>query len=140
MEIPVAERALLDTNVLLAATDEGRSEHGAAVEVLTTWPASSVVLYTSGQILRSTSWWRPGRCGLQRPGAAEPSPLLSEGADVADRLLSLLEEVGSAGKQIHDASVVATMLVRGVGAMLTLNVRDFASFAGHVSVVPLCPP
>lgn len=66
--------------------------------------------------------------------------LLNEGADVADRLLSLLEEVGCAGKQMHDASVVATMLVRGVGAILTLNVRDFASFAGHVSVVPLRPP
>jgi predicted nucleic acid-binding protein len=52
MATTVAERALLDTNVLLAATDEGRDQHARAIETLDEWPAAGTTLYTSGQILR----------------------------------------------------------------------------------------
>src|SRR5437899_12825018 len=52
MVTTVAEAVFVDTNVLLAATDEGRADHAGAVEVLQQWPASGTVLYTSGQILR----------------------------------------------------------------------------------------
>ncbi len=52
MATPVADRAVLDTNVLLAATDEARQEHEQAVAAINVWPASGLVLYTSGQILR----------------------------------------------------------------------------------------
>ncbi len=52
MATPVADRAVLDTNVLLAATDQARQEHEQAVAVINVWPASGLVLYTSGQILR----------------------------------------------------------------------------------------
>ncbi|HEY5878396.1 MAG TPA: PIN domain-containing protein, partial [Nakamurella sp.] len=52
MATPAADRAVLDTNVLLAATDESTIEHADAVAALNYWPASGLVLYTSGQILR----------------------------------------------------------------------------------------
>ncbi len=52
MATPVADRAVLDTNVLLAATDEARQEHEHAVAAINLWPASGLVLYTSGQIMR----------------------------------------------------------------------------------------
>lgn len=47
-----ADRAFLDTNVLLAATDEDRADHRAATRVLNDSPALGVTLYLSGQILR----------------------------------------------------------------------------------------
>lgn len=47
-----ADRAFLDTNVLLAATDEDRGDHRAATRVLNDSPALGVTLYLSGQILR----------------------------------------------------------------------------------------
>lgn len=40
-------------------------------------------------------------------------------------------------QEIHDANVVATMLVHGIGTVVTGNVGDFARFGGHVSVVGL---
>lgn len=43
---------MLDTNVLLAATDEGRAEHDQAVEIINDWPGRGTTLYTSGQIMR----------------------------------------------------------------------------------------
>ncbi len=48
----VADRAVLDTNVLLAATDQARERHMQALAALNVWPASGLVLYTSGQIMR----------------------------------------------------------------------------------------
>ena len=60
--------------------------------------------------------------------------LLAEDAKVADRLAELLEESKSSGKQVHDANVVATMLVHGVDLVVTLNTGDFARFSQHVQV------
>jgi predicted nucleic acid-binding protein len=84
MARPVADRAVLDTNVLLAATDEARQEHEQAVAAINVWPAC-------------------------------------------------------AGKQVHDANVVATMLVHGVDTVVTTNVDDFARFGEHVHVADLPP-
>ena len=61
----------------------------------------------------------------------------AEDAKVADRLLSLLADVECRGKQVHDANVVATMLVHGVRAVVTMNTGDFARFEGHVSLIRL---
>lgn len=43
---------MLDTNILLTATDEGRAEHERALDVINGWPAHGTTLYTSGQIIR----------------------------------------------------------------------------------------
>jgi predicted nucleic acid-binding protein len=45
--------------------------------------------------------------------------------------------VECAGKQVHDANVVATMLVHGVDTLVTLNSDDFVRFSGHIQVVGL---
>ena len=147
MATPVADRAVLDTNVLLAATDEGRQEHEYAVAALNAWPASGMVLYTSGQILREylVVATRPignNGLGLARQDAIANVRalrarlrLLAEDAKVSDRLLELLDGVECAGKQIHDANVVATMLVYGIDTVVTINTRDFARFGNRVHVV-----
>jgi predicted nucleic acid-binding protein len=75
MTTKVADRVVLDTNVLLAATDTGRVDE-----------------------------------------------------KVSERLLALLDDVGCAGKQVHDANIVATMLVHGVDTLVTINTDDFARF------------
>lgn len=149
MATTVGDRALLDTNVLVAATDEDRPEHARAVEALTRWPAEGVVLYTSGQIVReylavATRPVERNGLGLER-GAAVANVkalrtrlrFLTEDAKVAGRLLGLLDEVDCAGKQVHDANIVATMLVHGIETVVTMNVGDFARFGDHVRVVPL---
>ncbi|MBO0746246.1 MAG: PIN domain-containing protein [Candidatus Dormibacteraeota bacterium] len=149
MTSPVADRAVLDTNVLLAATDEGRPEHAGAVAALNAWPASGMVLYTSGQILReylavATRPIQLAGLGLARADALTNAralrahlTLLAEDARVSERLLQLVGEVECAGKQVHDANVVATMLVHGIESLVTMNLSDFARFEGHVRVLGL---
>lgn len=46
MATSVADRAVLDTNILLAATDESREDHEDAIAAINVWPASGVVLPT----------------------------------------------------------------------------------------------
>jgi predicted nucleic acid-binding protein len=145
----VAERVMLDTNVLLAATDEGRPDHRAALAVVNDWPGRGTVLYASGQIYREylAVATRPvAQNGLgMKPGAAlgnvaafrSRARLLAEDSKVADHLATLVAETGCGGKQVHDANVAATMLAHGVQALVTINVPDFARFTGHIQVIGL---
>ena len=141
-------RVMLDTNVFLAATDERRAEHADALMLLNRWPEDSV-LCASGQILREylAVATRPAdRNGLGlKPAEAAANvrairdrvTLLAEDARVTERLLRLSDDVPFAGRQVHDANVVATMLVHGVGVLVTMNTSDFGRFCSHVSVLEL---
>ena len=40
-------------------------------------------------------------------------------------------------EQVHDANVVATMLVHGIGTVVTMNTDDFTRFGRYVSLVRL---
>ena len=137
---------MLDTNILLTATNESRAGHEQALDVINGWPAQGTTLYTSGQIIREylSVATRPAALnglGLTVPDALDNARafrsrmlLLAEDAKVADRLAELLEESKSSGKQVHDANVVATMLVHGVDLVVTLNTGDFARFGQYVQV------
>ena len=143
------DRVMLDTNVLLAATDEGRAEHHDALTIFNEWAAGDTTLCTSGQILREylAVATRPAEnngLGLKPADAVsnvrairERTAFLVEDARVADRLQGLLADVECGGKQVHDANVIATMLAHGVGTVVTMNVEDFARFERYVSLVKL---
>jgi len=145
----VPDRVMLDTNVLLAATDEGRAEHSDALTVVNDWAAGHTDLCTSGQILReylavATRPAEKSGLGLNLADALgnvrairERTTLLAEDSKVADRLLALLADVECRGKQVHDANLVATMLVHGIGTVVTMNLDDFARFDRHVSLIRL---
>jgi predicted nucleic acid-binding protein len=140
-------RVMLDTNVLLAATDAGRAEHKDALRILNDWPGGATTLCTSGQILReylAVATRPPGKNGLGMKIAEalgnvrairERTTLLAEDARVADRLLVLLDDVPCGGRQVHDANVVATMLAHGIDAVVTMNLDDFGRFGQFVSLI-----
>ena len=142
-------RAMLDTNVLLAATDEGRAQHDQALGIVNDWPGRGTTLYTSGQIMReylavATRPAEQNGLGMTladtlanvRAFRARTS-LLAEDGKVADRLLALLDDVACGGRQIHDANVVATMLVHGIDTIVTINLVDFTRFERRVRLVGL---
>ncbi len=141
--MPVVDRAVVDTNVLLAASDAARSEHGRALDE---WLRRGATLYTSGQILReylsvATRPTAHNGLGMQRGGAAanvhqfrSRMRFLAEDSKVADRLLALLDAVPCTGNQVHDANIVATALVNGIDTVTTLKTADFGRFADHIRV------
>jgi len=147
MATRVADRVVLDTNVLLAATDEGRREHARSLFALEKWPALGTAVYISGQILReylavATRPVERNGLGLSRVDAVanaaamrERLHLLDENRHVADRLADLVAQVDCSGKQIHDANVVATALVHGVEAIATANTADFDRYRHLVTII-----
>ena len=64
---------------------------------------------------------------------------MQENDAVVAALLTLVERIPMAGKQVHDANIVATMQTHGITRLLTHNTADFARFAGLIIVVPLAP-
>ena len=133
-------RALLDTNVLLTATDESRPHHRNAGRLLGESGIRGLHLAASGQILReylvvATRPLDANGLGLPvRDATANVSELLrciqlyDETEEVAGRLRRLGLTYGLHGKRLHDANIVATMSTHGIRALVTQNPDDFAPF------------
>jgi len=140
---------MLDANVLIASTDPTRPEHREALRVTSDWPGLGVNLYTSGQVLReylsvATRPYEHNGLGLSLPMAIDnvrvfqrQTTMLADSAKVVTRLLSLLGDIAGGGKQVHDANIVATMLAHSVGAIVTMNLKDFARFEPYVNLIGL---
>ncbi len=134
------ERVMLDTNILLSATDEYRREHQAAREIIETSGDKGCGLCVSGQILReylavATRPMKSNGLGLTTADAIANARAflryshLHEESDAATgKLIEMCKVHDLRGKRIHDANIVATMLAHGIGTLLTQNTRDFACF------------
>lgn len=137
------EPALLDTNVLLDATDTRRPRHGAVLAIL----GQGRNLLISAQIVReylvvATRPVPANGLGMGLEDALgnmeefrKVARLLPEEKPVLPRFLALVREVGCRGKKVHDAFVVATMVVHDVKTLVTSNPGDFSRFGDLVNVV-----
>jgi predicted nucleic acid-binding protein len=56
---------------------------------------------------------------------------------VLNQLMELVQTIATAGKQIHDANIVATMLVHDINHLLTHNTNDFKRFSQFIQILPL---
>ena len=63
--------------------------------------------------------------------------VLEDSQAVTDLLATLCRDVGVAGKQVHDANIVATMLTHGERRLATFNAKDFRRYGQRVQVVAL---
>ena len=54
---------------------------------------------------------------------------------VLDRLLTLLAASRGAGRQVHDANIVATMLAYGERRLLTFNDADFRRYNSLIDII-----
>ena len=146
-----AEPVFVDTNVLVYAYVAEAPWHHEAQEALTTYEAAGALLWVSRQVLREylVSLTRPPQFPIPPDLATvvaqvrqfpQRFQVADEGPEVTARLLALLTAVPTRGRRIHDANIVATMLVYGVRRLLTHNTDDFVRFAAFIEVLPLLPP
>ena len=63
--------------------------------------------------------------------------LLEDGPGVTETLAALCRTVPVAGRQIHDANIVATMLTHGERRLLTFNGRDFRRYGDRIELFDL---
>jgi predicted nucleic acid-binding protein len=138
---------LLDTNILLRYANTTDPEHALVRQAVDTLLARLELLCYTQQNRRE--FWN----AATRPAASNGIGLtVAEAARWLlgiDRVASRLPEVPAAGpewdrlvvqyqvvgKGVHDAQLVASLLVHRITHLLTLNVADFARYAGEVTVV-----
>jgi len=137
---------VVDTNVLLAATDRSRRSHTAAVTFLN---EDERRLALTPQIAReylavATRPLKANGFGLSGADAVanlaqfrDEMSLLSEDRVTTAGLTDLVAGDGAAGKQVHDANVVAVALAHRASAIVTDNVRHFARFADLIAIEQL---
>lgn len=142
-----ADPVFIDTNVLVYATRSTAAEHAVARAALTRLETEGRDLWLSLQVLREYL------AAVTRPQATSPAlPMGTAIADVQrfrqvfhvaedrtailDRLLGLLGASFGAGRQVHDANIVATMVDYGIYRLLTFNSADFRRFAGVITIEP----
>ncbi len=135
----------VDTNVLVYANVAEAPLHETALSALQQAHEAGRTLWISRQVLREFAAVR------SRPqtfaAAASPEIIAARLAafearfEVADdtaavtrHLRQLITEVTLGGKQVHDANIVATMLVYDIPALLTHNGRDFERFEDRITV------
>jgi predicted nucleic acid-binding protein len=144
----VDNAVFLDTNILVYASISESPLHLIAFTAIQTLEQGGSELWISRQVLREYL------ATLTRPQAfTEPIPIATLSAEigffanrfpvaednpqVTQQLLTLMEEIPIGGRQVHDANIVATMLVYGINQILTHNVADFNRFSEFITVLPL---
>ncbi len=143
-----ADALFLDTNVLVYANVADAPLHAEALEAIQARHRSGMALWTSRQVLREylAALSRPQTFTRPRPVTTRVERVryfesrfrvAEDGPQVTTQLRALMEQAPVGGKQVHDANIVATMLVYGVRRLLTANPSDFARFAALVTVAPL---
>jgi predicted nucleic acid-binding protein len=134
----------IDTNTLVYANVLEAPFHDQALAAINTARESGRTLWLSRQVIREYM------ATLTRPQAFNALPkatvlaqvgqlmaqfeVADDTAAVTGQLLELMGNYPIGGKQVHDANIVATMLVYGIPCLLTHNTKDFGRFANIVTV------
>ncbi len=145
-----ADRVFLDTNILVYGELPASPFHAAVELRLAELEASGSELWTSRQVLREFLAVMSRGTGLSAiPPMAELLAdvehfsqrlmIAADGPGTTQHLTQLLSLVPCAGKQVHDANVVATMLANDIQRLLTHDVAHFQRFTAHVKIEPLIP-
>jgi predicted nucleic acid-binding protein len=148
MVIGVANSIFIDTNILVYANVSESPFHQAAIQAIANQYDAGSELWISRQVLREFLMTlsrsqvfvnpRPVAVIIERTRFFQTQFRVADDiAQVTERLLSLMEEIPIGGKQVHDANIVATMLVYDIPQLLTHNISDFARFSGLITVLPL---
>ena len=138
----------VDTNVLIYATNEASRWHQLAIEALQERRRLGIQLVLSAQIVRE---YLAAATRQRLVDGTPPLPevlrnvgtfraefrLVEDNPRVLDELCVLVRRIPIAGKQIHDANIVATMLAHGVRQLLAHNGTDFARYSHLIEVLPL---
>ena len=136
----------VDTNILVQARFPGAPHRAAARSILIQANRESRRPCLSRQVLReylsattrAQSWAKalPMTEALGDLAAiCDGFAILEDGPAVTALLESVCREVPVAGKQVHDANIVATMLAHGERRLATLNAKDFRRYGDRIEIV-----
>lgn len=138
----------LDTNVLVYSIIKESRLGALADKAIVTALAQGEELWISRQVIRELLKALINsirKSGLNDSAAAiaavtrctEIYSVADEYGGITEKLLHLVRSHNVPPHLIHDANIVATMRVYGIGRLLTHNVGDFERFSDLIEIVPL---
>lgn len=145
-----ADRLFLDTNVLVQATQVTAPLHTMSRQAVETADARGAEIWISRQVLREylavlsrpqtyTAPLAPALLAARVEQFEAQFRVADEDVRITQQLIALLQHIPTGGRQVHDANIVATMLVHGIDHLLTHNAVDFVRFAAYITLVPMTP-
>ncbi|TVQ26252.1 MAG: PIN domain-containing protein [Spirochaetaceae bacterium] len=142
MAMSTGSLLLLDTNVLLAATNSARDQHAYARELFGVCRDAGVHTAVCGQILREylAVCTRPATSngfGMDTSQALQnmrwfraQCVFLEETFDVFQTFIKIVVKYGTHGTRMHDANIAAVCLTYAIDRLVTLNAADFSYHPG----------
>jgi predicted nucleic acid-binding protein len=135
----------VDTNVLVYASRRTSQWHAASVTALQRLVGTGEPMRLSRQVLREYLAVTTRPQGASVPLTVKDAradvvrlaamfELLEDGPATWAQLMALCGSATFAGRQVHDANIVATMLAHGESRLLTYNVGDFTRFQPLIQV------
>ena len=148
MRIERGTKVLVDTNVLLEATDESRRFHVQAQNLFRHASRDGIDLFLGTQVLREylVVATRP----LENNGLGMTTELALENIKRFQKRVSLVAETLQAaetfvewagqyrirGKKLHDLQILATAFVGGLNGLITANEKDYPE-STPLTIIPL---
>jgi len=141
------EPIFVDTNVLVYLDQAASVFHAPARAAIGRLEREGAALWISRQVLREymVTVTRPNPAGVPPmtrteavmavEGFLTAFAIAEDGPPATANLLKLIRSVPVAGKQVHDANIVATMLTHGVTRLLTFNGSDFRRFEPMIEIL-----
>jgi predicted nucleic acid-binding protein len=139
---------LVDTNVLLEATDEGRKLHRHALSVFSNAAEAGVDLFVATQVIReylvvATRPLANNGLGMRTVSALNniaqfrrKASLIAETNQASELFLKWAARFEICGKRLHDLQLLASGSVAGMNVLLTANEQDFPE-TGTIGILPL---
>lgn len=144
MATMATEALFVDTNVLVYANVIETPLHDQALAAINTAHQAGRTIWISRQVIREylVTMTRPQSFeNLPKATVLEQIDQFIERFEVADdtvavtrQLVKLMGDLKIGGKQVHDASIVATMLAYDIPCLLTHNVKDFERFGEVIRI------
>jgi len=139
-------KVFVDTNILLRSTILQFPDYAIVKPFVDTYIARGTELWISGQIIREyfNQTTRPQtfmeqmhaeQIEIQYKKIRAVFKIAHETEAVIEQFVKLLQTYPTGGKQVHDANIVATMLVYEIETLLTLNVDDLKRFADKITII-----
>jgi predicted nucleic acid-binding protein len=145
-----AKPLFIDTNILVYANVATAPLHHEALNAINLAHRQGRPLWISRQVLRE---FIAARTRPQTFAQSSSTELIIERVrylenffqvaddtkSITNQLVRLMADFQVAGKQIHDANIVATMLVHDIPCLLTHNTADFRRFNTIITIEGISP-
>lgn len=139
-------KAFVDTNILLRSTIRQFPHHEQVKKFIIEQRDAEIELWISRQVIREyitqitrlQTFMHPMTIQHVEAQIVTMRALFKIADDteaVTTQLLELLKAYPTGGKQVHDANIVATMLVNGIDILFTLNVDDLKRFNDKIKLI-----